>query len=92
MNRTSKALSAGLLVTSWLATSAYAEVTEEMIANDATITTQIVTNGMGRDLQRFSPLEMINKENVSKMVPAWVFSMGGESSAARKPSRSSMTG
>lgn len=69
---------AALLATTGLATAAIAEVDENMIANDATITNQIVTNGMGRDLQRFSPLDQINKETVSKLVPAWVFSLGGE--------------
>ena len=59
-------------------TMAQAQVTEEDIANDATITTQVVTNGMGRTLQRYSPLETLNKENVGNLVPAWAFSLGGE--------------
>ena len=59
-------------------TAVFAGVTEEDIANDATITSQVVTNGMGRHLQRFSPLKQINKDNVKYMVPAWSFSMGGE--------------
>ena len=59
-------------------TAAFAGVTEEDIANDSTITSQVVTNGMGRHLQRFSPLKQINKDNVKHMVPAWSFSMGGE--------------
>lgn len=59
-------------------TMAQAQVTEEDIANDATITTQVVTNGMGRTLQRYSPLETLNKENVANLVPAWAFSLGGE--------------
>jgi alcohol dehydrogenase (cytochrome c) len=59
-------------------TAAYAGVTMEDVANDQSITTQVVTNGMGRDLQRFSPLTEINKDNVKNMVPAWSFSMGGE--------------
>ncbi|SFI47204.1 PQQ-dependent methanol/ethanol family dehydrogenase [Albimonas pacifica] len=59
-------------------TAAHAEVTEDDIANDATLTEQVVTNGMGRHLQRFSPLDAINRENVAKMVPAWAFSLGGE--------------
>ena len=74
----SRMLKAALLTTVLCAGAAFANVTEEMIANDATTTDQIVTNGMGRDLQRYSPLEMVNKENVGKLVPAWVFSMGGE--------------
>ena len=64
--------------TSMAAVTANAGVTEDDIANDATITSQIVTNGMGRHLQRYSPLTNINKENVKHLVPAWAFSMGGE--------------
>ncbi|MHA6265896.1 PQQ-dependent methanol/ethanol family dehydrogenase [uncultured Aliiroseovarius sp.] len=60
------------------ATASIAAVTEEDIANDQNITTQIVSNGMGRHQQRYSPLDMINKENVKNLVPAWAFSMGGE--------------
>ena len=59
-------------------TPAFAGVTDEDIANDQSTTSQIVTNGMGRDLQRYSPLDMITRENVSGMVPAWAFSLGGE--------------
>ena len=36
-------------------------VTEADLANDAANTSQVVTNGMGRHLQRFSPLDAINK-------------------------------
>lgn len=61
-----------------LATTAFAGVTEKDIANDQSITSQVVTNGMGRHLQRFSPLKNINTDNVKNMVPAWSFSMGGE--------------
>ncbi|WP_432449207.1 PQQ-dependent methanol/ethanol family dehydrogenase [Aliiroseovarius marinus] len=64
--------------TLFAATASIAGVTEEDIANDQNITTQIVSNGMGRHQQRFSPLDMINKENVKHLVPAWSFSMGGE--------------
>jgi len=53
-------------------------VTEEDIAADATNTSQVVTNGMGRDLQRYSPLKQINRHNVKRIVPAWAFSFGGE--------------
>ena len=51
---------------------------EDMLANDQTMTNQVVTNGMGRHLQRYSPLEMLNKDNVKNLVPAWAFSLGGE--------------
>ncbi len=58
--------------------TAYAGVTEEDLANDQSVTTQIVTNGMGRHQQRFSPLDTINKSNVKNVYPAWAFSFGGE--------------
>ncbi|HKK86576.1 MAG TPA: PQQ-binding-like beta-propeller repeat protein, partial [Roseovarius sp.] len=74
MNRFIMAAVAGVLATS----TAHAEVSEEDLANDQTITDQIVTNGMGRHLQRYSPLDTLNKDNVDKLMPAWAFSLGGE--------------
>ena len=59
-------------------TQATAQVTEEEVANDQTITDQIVTNGMGRNLQRYSPLDQINTDSVQNLVPAWASSLGGE--------------
>jgi alcohol dehydrogenase (cytochrome c) len=61
-----------------LAHGATANVTEEMLANDQASTEDVLTNGMGRDLQRYSPLTILNKDNVANMVPAWAFSLGGE--------------
>ncbi|MDJ0613709.1 MAG: PQQ-dependent methanol/ethanol family dehydrogenase [Rhizobiaceae bacterium] len=59
--------------------TAYAEgVTEADLANDTASTGDILTNGMGRHLQRHSPLTTLNKENVKNLVPAWAFSLGGE--------------
>ncbi|WP_304617387.1 PQQ-dependent methanol/ethanol family dehydrogenase [Paracoccus sp. (in: a-proteobacteria)] len=60
------------------APAAFAQVTEEDLLNDQTITTQVVTNGMGRDWQRYSPLDQINRETVQNLFPAWSFSFGGE--------------
>ncbi len=75
MNRFVAAVTASILA----ASGAFAQgVTEEMLANDQTMTNQVVTNGMGRHLQRYSPLETLNKENVKNLVPAWAFSLGGE--------------
>ncbi|NHB78588.1 PQQ-dependent methanol/ethanol family dehydrogenase [Rhodobacter calidifons] len=74
MNRFVAAVSAALM----LAAPAYAGITEEDLAGDAASTGDVLTNGMGRDLQRYSPLALINKENVGKMVPVWAFSLGGE--------------
>lgn len=64
---------AAIATTGWAA-----GVTEEDLANDQANTSSVLTNGMGRDLQRFSPLDTLNKDNVKNLVPAWAFSFGGE--------------
>src|SRR6056297_3466397 len=75
MNRFVAAVTASILA----ATGALAQgVTEDMLANDQTMTYQVVTNGMGRHLQRYSPLDTLNKDNVQSLMPAWAFSFGGE--------------
>ncbi|MEY4981780.1 MAG: hypothetical protein RIR62_46 [Pseudomonadota bacterium] len=74
MNRFILAVTAALLA----ASPVMAGVTEEDLANDAQSTGDVLTNGMGRDLQRFSPLATINKDNVQNMMPVWAFSFGGE--------------
>ncbi len=55
-----------------------AGVTDADLLNDATNTKQIVTNGMGLQAHRFSPLKQINTSTVKDLVPAWSFSFGGE--------------
>ena len=74
MNRFIASVAIGIMA----AGTAIAGVTEEDLANDQMNTSQVVTNGMGRDLQRYSPLETLNKENVKNLMPAWAFSLGGE--------------
>jgi alcohol dehydrogenase (cytochrome c) len=74
MNRFILAVVAALV----LAPAGVAGVTEEDLANDATTTGDVVTNGMGRGLQRFSPLTTLNKDNVKNLLPVWAFSLGGE--------------
>ncbi|MCU0901067.1 MAG: PQQ-dependent methanol/ethanol family dehydrogenase [Cypionkella sp.] len=74
MNRFIVAVTAALVA----AVPAFAEVTEEQLATDAVTTGDVLTNGMGRDLQRFSPLTTLNKDNVKNLLPAWAFSLGGE--------------
>ena len=75
MNRFIVAVTAAMLLA---AAPAVAGVTEEDLARDAESTGDVLTNGMGRNLQRFSPLTTLNKENVQNLVPAWAFSFGGE--------------
>jgi alcohol dehydrogenase (cytochrome c) len=53
-------------------------VTDEMLLKDATTPTSVLTNGLGLQGQRFSPLKEIDKSNVASLVPAWSFSFGGE--------------
>ncbi|MCI4679898.1 PQQ-dependent methanol/ethanol family dehydrogenase [Rhodoblastus acidophilus] len=55
-----------------------AGVTDADLLNDATNTKQVVTNGMGLQGHRFSPLTQINTTNVKDLVPAWSLSFGGE--------------
>ena len=74
MNRFISAVTAAILATGM----AQAEVTEADLANDQASTGDVLTNGMGRHLQRYSPLDILNKDNVKNLVPAWAFSMGGE--------------
>ncbi len=74
MNRFVLAVVASLCATA----AAQAQVTEDDLLNDATTVGDVLTNGMGRGLQRYSPLTTLNKDNVANLVPAWAFSLGGE--------------
>ena len=76
MNRFTAAAIAALMLTT--AAPGWAGVTEEDLAKDQATPGDVLTNGMGRDLQRFSPIETLNKKNVGNLVPAWAFSFGGE--------------
>ncbi len=55
-----------------------AGVTNAMIENDAKSTGDVLSWGMGPQGQRYSTLTQINTNNVSKLVPVWSFSFGGE--------------
>lgn len=74
MRRLVLATLAGMLA----AGSALAQVTEADLAKDTETAGDVLTNGMGRHQQRFSPLDKITKDNVANLVPAWAFSLGGE--------------
>jgi alcohol dehydrogenase (cytochrome c) len=53
-------------------------VTDAMIEADGKSTADVLSWGMGQQGQRFSPLTQINTKSVSRLVPAWSFSFGGE--------------
>ncbi|MDZ7814341.1 MAG: PQQ-dependent dehydrogenase, methanol/ethanol family [Ideonella sp.] len=68
-----------LLLTVGLASmTAQATVTDQMIADDAKTTGDILSWGLGTQGQRYSPLKQINPKSIDRLVPAWSFSFGGE--------------
>ncbi|MBU0773866.1 MAG: PQQ-binding-like beta-propeller repeat protein, partial [Alphaproteobacteria bacterium] len=52
--------------------------TDADLMNDAKSTGDVLTYGMGPQAHRFSALNAINSGNVSKMVPVFSASLGGE--------------
>ncbi|SEF94708.1 PQQ-dependent methanol/ethanol family dehydrogenase [Marinobacterium lutimaris] len=76
-------LSTGFAVTALVAAMSTASVvqagvTDEDILNDQMTTEDVVTNGLGVQGQRFSPLTKLNSDNVQELRPVWSFSFGGE--------------
>ena len=55
-----------------------ATVTQDMINNDAATTGDVLSWGVGPQGQRYSPLSDINPQTISKLVPVWSMSFGGE--------------
>lgn len=55
-----------------------AQVTDAMIGADAASTNDVLSWGMGTQGQRYSPLSDINPKTISRLVPVWSMSFGGE--------------
>ncbi|MDB5844261.1 MAG: PQQ-dependent dehydrogenase, methanol/ethanol family protein [Polaromonas sp.] len=55
-----------------------AQVTDAMIGNDAATTGDVLSWGMGTQGQRHSTLSDINPKTISRLVPVWSMSFGGE--------------
>lgn len=53
-------------------------VTNDDLLQDHLTTDRIVTDGMGLQKQRYSPLTKLNADNVKDLRPVWAFSFGGE--------------
>jgi alcohol dehydrogenase (cytochrome c) len=74
------AFAAALLIPTF-GLSALAQTSQDLKA-DATTPADVLVYGMGYSGQRFSPLTQVNKENVSRLVPVWAYSLadlqGGE--------------
>ena len=61
-----------------LSGTALAAVSDQDILQDPKNPEQIVTNGLGVQGQRYSPLDTLNVNNVKDLRPVWAFSFGGE--------------
>jgi alcohol dehydrogenase (cytochrome c) len=78
--------------TAWFAASlvilapfgASAQTTDQLVKG-ATDTSSVLNYGMGYNLQRFSPLTQINKDNVKNLVPVWNYSFADDRSAQSQP-------
>ncbi len=57
---------------------AHAGVTDTELMQGSAYTSGVLSAGIGSQGQRFSPLAKVNTGNVSRLVPAWSFSFGGE--------------
>ena len=70
------------LVSAAIPITALAQSADEL-KNDEKTPGDVLVYGMGYSGQRYSPLAQINKQNVSKLVPVWAYSLadlqGGES-------------
>ncbi|MBU6438279.1 MAG: PQQ-binding-like beta-propeller repeat protein, partial [Betaproteobacteria bacterium] len=66
------------LLLAGLGTAAHARVTDQMIQANSANPANVLSSGMGTEGERYSPLKQINTKNVSRLVPAWSFSFGGE--------------
>jgi len=67
-----------------VATQAFGQSVADL-ENDATTPGDIVTYGMGYALQRFSPLDEINRETVADLVPVWNLSLDDDRGQEAQP-------
>src|SRR6202047_5484237 len=63
---------------------ANAQTTDQLIKG-ATDTSNVLNYGMGYNLQRFSPLTQINKDNAKNLVPVWNYSFADDRSEESQP-------
>src|SRR5437764_14827860 len=80
--RRSILLAAGLAILAPI--GANAQTTEQLVKG-ATDTSNVVNYGMGYNLQRFSPLKQINKDNAKNLVPVWNYSFADDRSEESQP-------
>ena len=76
------AFAASLIILAPLGASAQ---TTDQLVKGATDTSSVLNYGMGYNLQRFSSLTQINKDNVKNLVPVWNYSFADDRSAQSQP-------
>src|SRR3981189_3575011 len=59
--------------------------TSDQLVKGATDTANVLNYGMGYNLQRYSPLTQINKDNAKNLVPVWNYSFADDPSEESKP-------
>ena len=72
------ATASAIALTAALAGPVSADVKIDDIIKDAASVGDVVSNGLGPQGQRYSPLKQVNKDTAARLVPAWAFSFGGE--------------
>ena len=75
-------LAAGLVILASFGASAQ---TTDQLVKGATDTSNVLNYGMGYNLQRFSPLTQINKDNAKNLVPVWNYSFADDRSEESQP-------
>lgn len=68
-----------------LAPLAQAAVTAKDLENDAKTPDNVLTQGMGYDLKRYSPLNQINRQTIKRLVPVWSYSMDDDRGQESQP-------
>src|SRR5206468_11301279 len=76
------AFAAGLVILAPLGASAQ---TTDQLVKGAADTTSVLNYGMGYNLQRFSPLTQINKDNAKNLVPVWNYSFADDRAEESQP-------
>ncbi len=76
------ALAAGFFILASFGASAQ---TTDQLVKGATDTSNVLNYGMGYNLQRFSPLTQINKDNAKNLVPVWNYSLADDRSEESQP-------
>ncbi|WP_315756263.1 MULTISPECIES: methanol/ethanol family PQQ-dependent dehydrogenase [unclassified Bradyrhizobium] len=76
------ALAAGLAI---FASHGASAQSANQLVKGATDTANVLNYGMGYNLQRFSPLTQINKDNAKNLVPVWNYSFADDRSEESQP-------